>query len=76
MLSSPCSSCCLAVLLPTSLCCPGPALADTLAADPLSLCGGHHLGAAPPVAQYPGVHLTEPASRVIVAAVETLNEEL
>ncbi len=50
------------MLLPTSLCFPGPALADTLGPDPLSLCGGHHLGAASAVAPYPGVHLTEPAA--------------
>jgi hypothetical protein len=46
----------LAVSLP-SLCCPGPALADTLAPDPLSLCYGHHPGAAPAVAPHPDVHL-------------------
>ncbi len=41
----------LAVSLP-SLSCPDPALADTLAPDPLSLCYGHHLGVAPAVTEY------------------------
>ncbi len=47
--------------LPTSHCCPGPALADTLALDPLSLCNGHP-GAAPAIALHPDVHLVELAS--------------
>jgi hypothetical protein len=54
----------LAVSLP-SLCCPGPALADsTLAPDPLSLCDGHHPGVAPQAAvePYPDVHLVESAA--------------
>ena len=51
----------LAASLP-SLCCPGPALADALAPDPLSLCDGHHPGAAPAVAPHPDVHLVEPAA--------------
>ncbi len=51
----------LAVSLP-SLCYPGPALADALAPDPLSLCYGHHSGAAPAVAPHPDVHLVEPAA--------------
>jgi hypothetical protein len=51
----------LAASLP-SLCCPGPALADTLPPDPLSLCDGHHPGAAPAVAPHPDVHLVEPAA--------------
>jgi hypothetical protein len=54
-------SSCLADLLP-SLCCPGPALADALAPDPLSLCCGHHPGAAPAVAPHSDVHLVEPAA--------------
>ena len=41
---------------------PGPALADTLAPDPLSLCYGHHLGLAPAAAPHPDVHLIEPAA--------------
>ncbi len=50
------------------LCCPDPALADTLAPDPLSLCDGHHTAAitvrevAPAVAPHPDVHLVEPAA--------------
>ncbi len=57
------SSRCLATSLP-SLCCPGPALADALAPDPLrlSLCDGHHPGAAPAIAPHPDVHLVEPAA--------------
>ena len=55
------SSRCLTASLP-SLCCPGPALADALAPDPLSLCDGHHPGAAPAVAPHPDVHLVEPAA--------------
>ncbi len=45
-----------------SLCCPGPALADALAPDPISLCNGHHPGAAPAVAPHPDVHLVESAA--------------
>ncbi len=57
-----CCSCqCLAVSLP-GLSCPDPALADTLVPDLLSLCDGHHLGAAPAVAPHPDVHLVEPAA--------------
>ena len=52
---------CLTASLP-SLCCPGPALADAHAPDPLSLCDGHHPGAAPAVAPHPDVHLVEPAA--------------
>ena len=55
------SSRCLTASLP-SLCCPGPALADAHAPDPLSLCDGHHPGAAPAVAPHPDVHLVEPAA--------------
>jgi hypothetical protein len=55
------SSSCLAASLP-SLTCPDPALADTLAPDPLSLCDGHYPGAAPAVAPHPNVHLIEPAA--------------
>ena len=51
----------LAVSLP-SLSCPDPALADTLAPDPLSLCYGHHPGVAPAVAPHPDVHLVEPTA--------------
>ncbi len=51
----------LAALLP-SLSCPGFALTDTLAPNHLSLCYGHHPGAAPAVAQNPDVHLVEPAT--------------
>ena len=51
----------LAVSLP-SLSCPDPALADTLAPDPLSLCYGHHPGVVPAVAPHPDVHLVEPAA--------------
>ncbi len=54
----------LASSLP-SLCCPGPALADTLAPDPLSFCDGHHLGAAPAVAPHPDVHLVEPGPAAV-----------
>jgi hypothetical protein len=64
-LGSPCCNSCLTVLLP-SLCCPGAALADTLAPDPVSLCDGHHLGAAPAIAPHPDVHLVEPAAVVPV----------
>ncbi len=60
-LGSPCSSSGLTASLP-SLSCPDPALADTLAPDPLSLCDGHHPGAAPAVAPHPDVHLVEPAA--------------
>jgi hypothetical protein len=42
--------------------CPGPALADTLAPDPLCLCNWHHPGAAPIVAPHTDVHLVEPAA--------------
>ncbi len=52
----------LVALLPTSLCCPGPAFADTPAPDPLSLCYGHHPGAALAVEPHPDVHLIEPAA--------------
>ena len=45
-----------------SLSCPDPALADTLAPDPLSLCYGHHPGVAPAVAPHPDVHLVQPAA--------------
>ncbi len=55
------SSSCLTVSLP-SLSCPGPALADTLAPDPPSLCNGHHPGVTPAVAPHPDVHLVEPAA--------------
>jgi hypothetical protein len=51
----------VAVSLP-SLSCPDPALADTLAPDPLSLCNGHHPGATPAVAPQPDFHLIEPAA--------------
>ena len=51
----------LAVSLP-SLSCPDPALADTLAPDPLSLCYGHHPGVAPAVVPHPDVHLVQPAA--------------
>jgi hypothetical protein len=59
-------SCGFAASLP-SLCCPGPALADTLAPDhdPLSLCDGHHQVAVPAVAPHPDVHL-EPRFLVYV----------
>ncbi len=60
-LGSPGRSSGLAVSLP-SLCCPGPALTDAFAPDPLSLCDGHHPGAAPAVAPHPDVHLVEPAA--------------
>ncbi len=56
--SADCSRCSLAVSLP-SLSCLDPALADTLAPDPLSLCYGHM---APAVAPHPDVHLVEPAA--------------
>ena len=59
------SSRCLTASLP-SLCCPGPALADALVPDPLSLCDGHHPGAAPAVAPHPDVHLVEPAAVPLV----------
>ncbi len=52
----------LPALLPTSHCCPGPALAEKLALDPLRLCNGHHQGAAPAIALHPDVHLVELAS--------------
>ncbi len=42
--------------------CPAPALAETLAPDPLRLGDGHHPGAAPAVAPHPDVHLVEPAA--------------
>ncbi len=44
--------------------CPNPTLADMLAPDPLSLCNGHHPGAAPAVALHPAwdVYLIEPAA--------------
>ncbi len=53
----------LAVSLP-SLSCPDPALADTLAPDPLSLCYGHPPGVAPAITPHPDVHLrvVEPAA--------------
>ncbi len=53
----------LAASLP-SLSCPGPALAGTLAPDPLSLCqcDEHHLEVVPAVAPHPDVHLVEPAA--------------
>ena len=51
----------LAASLP-SLSCPDPALADTLAPDPLSLCYGHHPGVAPAVAPHPDVHLVQSAA--------------
>ncbi len=51
----------LAASLP-SLSCPGPALADTLAPNPLSLCDIHHPGVAPAVAPHPDIHLVEPAA--------------
>ncbi len=60
-LGNPCSSSGLSALLP-SLSCPGPALADTLAPDPLSLGDGYHPGAAPAIAPHPDVHLIEPAA--------------
>ncbi len=48
---------------PPGLSCPGPALPDTLAPDHLSLCDGHHQGAAPAVAQHPDFfHLVDPAA--------------
>jgi hypothetical protein len=59
--SANCSRSGLAVSLP-SLSCPDPALADTLAPDPLSLCYGHHLGVAPAVVPHPDVQLVEPAA--------------
>ncbi len=56
------SSCsCLATSLP-SLSCLDPALTDTLAPDPLSLCYGHYPGVAPAVAPHPDVHLIQPAA--------------
>ncbi len=58
--SSPCCSSGLASL--PSLCCPGPALADTLMPDPLRLCYGHCPGTAPAVEPHPDVHLVEPAA--------------
>jgi hypothetical protein len=60
-LSSPSSSIGFAVS-PPSLCCPGSALADMLAPDLLSLCNGHHPGAAPAVVPQPDVHLVEHAA--------------
>ncbi len=45
-----------------SLSCPDPALADTLAPDPLSLCNGHYPGVAPAVEPHPDVYLVEPAA--------------
>ena len=56
----------LAASLP-SLCCLDPALADTLAPDPLSLCYGHHPGVAPAVAPHPDIHLVQPATVAPVA---------
>ncbi len=63
--SSACSSSGLTTSLP-SLSCPDPALADTLAPDPLSLCNGHHPGAAPAVAPHPDVHLVKPDAVALV----------
>ncbi len=60
-LGSSCRSSSLAALLP-SLCSLGPALADTLAPDPLSLCYGHHPGAALAITPHPDVLLVEPAA--------------
>jgi hypothetical protein len=60
-LGSPGRSRGLALSLP-GLSCPDPALADTLAPDPLSLGDGHHPGAAPAVAPHPDVYLVEPAA--------------
>ncbi len=39
-----------------------PALAETLALNPLRLCDGRHPGTAPAVAPHPDVHLIEPAA--------------
>ncbi len=55
------SSSSLAAALP-GLSCPDPALADTLAPDPLSLGDGRHPGAAPAVPPHPDVHLVQPAA--------------
>jgi hypothetical protein len=77
-----CSTCCsssLAVLLP-SLCCPAPALANTLAPgpDPLNLRDGHHPGAAPAVAPHPSpdIHLEEPAVVVPVQLCVISNQDV
>ncbi len=51
-----------ALLSLPSLSCLDPALADTLAPDPLGLCYGHHPGVAPAVVPHPDVHLVEPAA--------------
>ena len=60
-LGSPARSSSLTATLPR-LCRPDPALADTLAPDPLRLSDGHHPGAAPAVAPHPDVDLVEPAA--------------
>ena len=60
-LGSPRCGSCLAATLPR-LCRQEPALAETLAAYPLSLRDRHHAGAAPAVAPHPDVHLVEPAA--------------
>jgi hypothetical protein len=60
-LSSAGSSSGLAESLPTGLCFPGPAFADMLVPDPLSLCDGHHPEAGQAVAPRPDIHLIEPA---------------
>jgi hypothetical protein len=60
-LGSPRCGSCLAATLPR-LCSPEPALAETLAPQPLSLGDRHHAGAAPAVAPHPDVHLVEPAA--------------
>ena len=53
----------LAPTLPL-LCCPDPALAETLSPDPLRLRDGHHPSAAPAIAPHPGVHLVELAKHL------------
>jgi hypothetical protein len=71
-LGSASHSSCLAVSLP-GLSCPDPALADTLAPDPLSLSDGHHPspGAAPAVAPHPDVHSIEPVAVALYDITET-----
>ena len=61
-LGSPARSSSLTATLPC-LCRPDPALADTLAPDPLRLSDGHHPGAAPAVAPHPDGCWTSFAAR-------------
>ncbi len=67
----------LAASLPSlRVSCPDPALTDALAHDPLSLCDGHHTGAAPTVAPHPDVHLVKPACHTILYSLSIINSKL